>query len=96
MSRSYKKTPITKGCGYGRFGKKYANRILRRNNEIFKRSLYKRNFNSWDINDYVSRWTKEEAIEHYNKNKDEPWFSERYSSLDDFLNKIWYRYYRRK
>ena len=35
MSRSYKKTPITKGCGYGRFGKKYANRILRRNNEIF-------------------------------------------------------------
>ena len=62
MSRSYKKTPITKGCGYGRFGKKYANRILSRNNEIFKRSLYKRNFNSWDINDYISYFSLEMII----------------------------------
>lgn len=95
MSRSYKKTPITKGCGYGRFGKKYANRILRRNNEIFKRSLYKRNFNSWDINDYINYFSLEDAKEYYNQHKDEDWFNIRFKTLDDYIDN-WKKYYRRK
>lgn len=96
MSRSYKKTPITKGCGYGRFGKKYANRILRRrSNETFKRSLYKRNFNSWDINDYISYFSLEDAKEYYNKHKDEDWFNKRFKTLDDYINN-WNKHFRRK
>ena len=95
MSRSYKKTPITKGCGYGRFGKKYANRILRRNNETFKRSLYKRNFNSWDINDYINYFSLEDAENYYNQHKDEDWFNRRFKTLDDYINN-WKKYYRRK
>ena len=96
MSRSYKKVPITKDRGCGKDMKKFANKKVRRTNELINGGTYKKVFDQWEIHDYVSRWTKEEAIEHYNKNKDKAWFSERYSSLDNFLNKVWYRYYRRK
>ena len=91
MSRSYKKVPIAKDRRCGKDMKKFANKKVRRTNELINGGTYKKVFDQWEIHDYVSRWTKEEAIEHYNKNKDKSWFSKRYSSLDDFLNKVYKR-----
>ena len=64
---------------------------------------YKRFFCSWDIHDYISRWTKAEAIHqwehphwHYFEHTD-TWRSD----WDDFntreeMEQYWAKYYRRK
>ena len=62
MSRSYKKVPITKDRGCGKDMKKFANKKVRRTNELINGGTYKKVFDQWEIHDYVSRWTKEEAI----------------------------------
>lgn len=114
MSKSYKKNPIVKGCGYGRDGKKIANRRVRRitkdSNEILKGNMYKRIFDSWEINDVILRWTKEEAINYYNERKkryenkigknyekkiDEGFFK-KYPTLEFYLKEVWERGYKRK
>ena len=65
MSRSFKKTPIYKDGGYQSDGKRIANRKVRRApNDTFstvKRKLYKKIYETWDINDYVIRWTRRDA-----------------------------------
>lgn len=109
MSKSYKKTPIGKDCGYHKKGKKFANRRVRalNENELCSRgSLYKRYYESWNIVDYISRWTKEDAIEYYKKkeiafehNKEDKSlknFFKEYPTLEAYLDKMWERYYRRK
>lgn len=67
MSRSFKKTPISKCAGYGAYGKKLANRKVRHNkNDMFanrSRNLYKKVYETWDINDCIIRWTRKEAKE---------------------------------
>lgn len=112
MSRSYKKTPISKSGGYGKNGKKLAGRKWRRtineNDIVGRRSLYKRNYSSYDIYDYVSRWTKEEAKRYYKEakfnyengiNDWKYWGSKeniKYPTVGDFLKDRWEKYYRRK
>ncbi len=63
MSRSYKKTPIIKGAGSGPYGKRCANRKVRRTQTILlqNKRAYKKLYESWDINDYISRWTRKDA-----------------------------------
>ena len=63
MSKSFKKTPIIKYAGYGAYGKKLANRKVRRtHNEIFtKGNLYRRMYQTWNINDCISHWPQKEA-----------------------------------
>ena len=64
---------------------------------------YKRFYNSWDIHDWISRWTKAEAIhkwEHPHWIYD-PYRDEWYHSWDDFntkeeMEQYWAKYYRRK
>lgn len=54
MSRSFKKTPIYKGApDRGSYGKKLANRKVRRSNNISDGSKYKRLFCQYDIHDYI-------------------------------------------
>ena len=63
MSKSFKKTPIIKYAGCGPYGKRLANRKVRRNqNDVFANGkLYKKMYETWDINDCVSRWTQKDA-----------------------------------
>lgn len=64
MSRSYKKTPILKQCGYGKYGKKMANKKVRQyKNMIFSKSKkYKKLFDQWNIKDFVSFYAREKAV----------------------------------
>ena len=99
MSRSYKKVPISKdNQNCCKKDKQRANRKIRRTNKLslYQNKEYSKITNTWDIHDYVSRWTKQEAIDYYNLHKEEEWFKKRYRSLEDYLLKVWYKYYRRK
>lgn len=64
MSRSFKKIPILKYCGYGKVGKKMANRKVRRCQYLSRKSMrYKKVFEQWNIYDVVSFWTRRDAEE---------------------------------
>lgn len=65
MSRSYKKTPISKMAPvHGRIGKKFANRRVRRyDEELSNGGSYKRLYCSYDIHDWISYYTINDAIE---------------------------------
>ena len=99
--------------------KQIANRCVRRNKRIVSGylyreknyrdvlpldgMLYKRFYNSWDIHDWISRWTKAEAIhkwEHphwiYNPYKDEWWHIWDDFSTREEMEQYWAKYYRRK
>ena len=68
MSRSYKKTPVVKDNFGGKTGKRLANKKVRKlKNELFKGGEYKKVYESWDINDYISYYTLEEAIKDWLK-----------------------------
>ena len=65
MSRSYKKTPITKYCGDSRFGKRQAGKKVRKSDG-------KLLFATWNINDFVQYYSlkdaeKQENIERWKK-----------------------------
>ena len=93
MSRSYRKNPIIKDNGKSKKEmKSLANRKIRRklNDPDFNMAdgkAYKKEFESWDIADFISRWTKEDAIKEYeSKSKKYPWFKEEWPTLEDYLN----------
>lgn len=52
MSRSYKHTPIIKGGGYGKFGKRKANKRVRRAENVADGASFKRVYESWEIYDW--------------------------------------------
>lgn len=75
MSRSYKKFPHYSDGenGGARFGKKFANKKVRRTkfDELPKKGKgYKKFYEQWDIRDFTSHWTWEEAITDYRSNPD--------------------------
>lgn len=64
MSRSYKKTPISKSCpSYGKYGKREANKKVRRSDDISNGKMYKKIYCSWNIHDVVSYYTLNNALE---------------------------------
>lgn len=110
MSRSYKKHPISKdGNRSSKKDKQIANRKIRRNykNDLPTRGKGFRKFSdSYDINDYIEYWSKEEAIQDWNNEIKEAetrgiplekwgWHS-RYASLEEFLDKAWAKSQKRK
>lgn len=100
MSRSYRKTPILKETGKKK-KRTLANRKVRRklnnpNYELADGRAYKKVFESWDISDYVTRLTLNEAIEDwYASVKQYPWFKEMYPTLDSYI-KWWKVTYKSK
>ena len=83
MSRSYRKNPIIKDNGKSKKEmKSLANRKVRRklndpDFNIADGKAYKKEIESWDIADFISRWTKEDAIKEYeSKSKKYRWFKE--------------------
>lgn len=106
MSKSYRKNPISKDGGTSsKKKKKIMHKTVRRklNRDISDDSLAnipsKKMYETWDINDYISRYTREDAIAYYNKTeKDEwqkEWFYKKYPTLEDWLNE-WEKNYIRK
>jgi hypothetical protein len=53
MSRSFKKVPIVKYGGYGKFGKQLANKKVRKI-DLSDGNNYRRIYESWNIFDVVS------------------------------------------
>lgn len=93
MGKSYRKNPIVKDNGKSKKEmKSLANRKVRRklndpDFNIADGKAYKKEFESWDIADFISRWTKEDAIKEYeNKSKKYRWFKEEWPTLEDYLN----------
>ena len=104
MSKSYKKTPYytdhTRGTKYW---KRLANKRVRRyNKDLANGTAYKKVSCSYDIHDYVSYWSKEEAILNYYTKLCYNWITNQYERLwgeyeteQDFLQH-WAKFYRRK
>lgn len=80
MSRSYKKNPIlTDGsAGSTKRSKRCANHRVRRTSDKeipMKGSGFKKLFESYDIHDFVIRWTWQDAVDWWEKNE---WIREKY------------------
>ena len=102
MSRSYKKNPIAKDNGNKKSMKQIANRTVRRrikdDEDMPARLQHKKMTESWDITDYKSRMTREEAIQWYEnvmEHEASSWFKKRYPTLKAWL-KYWEKCYVRK
>ena len=95
MSRSYKKHPCCTDYTDGRtIPKRRANKVIRRyKNKIANGNAYKHLYCSWNIHDYISRWSWKQAKEEYN-NPIYTWKNE-YHTLEEFY-KFWTKYYKRK
>lgn len=67
MSRSYKKHPIVKVAPKdGTNEKKFANRKVRRYKQVISNGKsYQKLYESWDIHDYVCRYTYEDYRQHH-------------------------------
>ena len=98
MSRSYKKHPY---CTDGspkttKERKQLANKRVRRCKKDMdkKGKKYKQLYESYDIHDYINRWTWEKAKEEY-ENDIYSYWKERYPTLKEFY-RFWSKYYKRK
>ena len=112
MSRSWKKKPYSKDKGIGKDAKRIcAHRVRNIPIEsedsdvlIASPSAYKKvNEDTWEIHDYVSHYTKDDAVNHYytvmNEPEDSPYrerFLKQYPTLEEYLNKVWAKYFKRK
>jgi hypothetical protein len=109
MSRSYKKHPIIKDGGRSsKKSKRLANKKVRRNVDKLppKGKAYKKIYDSWDINDYVSYWTEKDAIECWYEEEilaklwgapvEEIGNHKLYGTLENYLNKDYKKYNIRK
>lgn len=89
MGKSVKKIPIIKDNGSSKKkSKRLANKAVRSklknlDYEIADGKAYKKEFESYNIADYVSYWTKDDAINYYYNSS---WIDrEKYPTLDSWL-----------
>ena len=90
MSRSRKKVPIFKDQSTRKFGKKQANKAVRRQKEeTFKGKEYKKVYCSWNISDYICYYSKEQAIHDWYAEENLPAYQQRlhkrYKTLEDWI-----------
>lgn len=92
MSRSYKKTPISKDRPKtSHQNKKLASRHVRRQKDfIGKGNSYKKLYCSWDIHDYICYWTLDDVIQAWNEEESDlcsnPWRHKEFKTLDRYIN----------
>ena len=73
MSRSVKKHPVVKDHGSGKWGKRQASKAVRRSKSFDDSGKeYKKLYNTWNIHDYVSYYSKEDAIKDWKKEESLP------------------------
>ena len=98
MSRSYKKAPVY--TDYSRkttkYWKRQANHKVRRSKDVLNNKSYRKAYNSWRIHDYMTYWTKVDAIAWYEKHKDKSWWFKDAQTLDEYLNRYWEHDFHRK
>lgn len=96
MSRSFKRNPICKCGRSGRVGKKLANRRVRRAliDLPRKSKAYKKIYESYDICDYISRWSRQDALVDYWYGRRAVYWQSHYTE-EEFIN-FWARACRRK
>ena len=90
MSRSRKKVPIYKDQATRKYGKKQANKaVRRRKEESFKGKEYRKVYSSWDISDYISYYSKEQAIKDWYQEENLPKYRQslhnRYKTIEKWL-----------
>lgn len=95
MSRSYKKTPCCAPKSRGM--KKYANKIIRQDNNTYQNGSYKKRFCSYDICDYKFF----ETFEEYFAGRVRQWYQWGYKYNYPYPNqkseyRKWYKYYKGK
>ena len=97
MSRSYKKHPwYTDGRNGQKKAKQFANKVVRKyNSEIKNGNYYKKLFCSYNIHDYISRWTWKQAKDCYKQSLNFFYYKKHYKNLKEFYN-YWSKYYKRK
>ena len=91
MSRSTKKVPINKDHNSGKWGKKQANKKVRKEKDVpSKGKDYKKIYQSWNIHDYISYYTREQAILDWEEEETMParvqWRHKKYGTLEKWLN----------
>jgi|HigsolmetaAR206D_1030411.scaffolds.fasta_scaffold00003_82 hypothetical protein len=101
MSRSYKQTPVWKNGRPGRFGKKLANRKIRRYKEdISDGGQYRKLYESWNIHNFISYYPFSEYLKERNfreKIMALGMFPEsRIKAVRSFDENRWAKFYRRK
>ena len=101
MSRSYKKNPVwTDRTNGAKYWKKLANKKVRKNKDNFsKGKKYKRIYCSYDIHDYIFRWSKHQGLNDFNNRFffNGGWIKlYNYKNEKEFLNKYWEKYCYRK
>lgn len=93
LARSVKKNPI---CTDGRNGqkipKRFSNKVIRHCEDIPNGKAYKKYYCSWNIHDYISRYTWQEAKESYERNNS---WHKIYPTLKEFY-RFWRHYYKNK
>lgn len=68
MSRSVKKHPVVKDKGSGKWGKRQASKAVRRSKSFDGSGKeYKKLYNSGNIYDYISYYSKEDAIKDWKR-----------------------------
>ena len=88
MSRSYKRRPIVKDHNSGKYGKRQGNKAVRRKKDFsLSGSEYKKVYNSWNIHDYISYYSKEDAIKDWYKEEKErsKYLHKKYGTLKKWL-----------
>ena len=63
-------------------------------NALLDRNYYKRHFNSYNIHDWIMRWSKLQAMKDYYTDRCGVWQDE-YATVNGFLN-YWAKCYHRK
>lgn len=87
MSRSYRKEPVvTDGkTKITQESKKFANKTVRNKEDVpTKGSGYKKASESYNIHDFVTRWTWEEAKADYESENGNKYLKKRYPTLKEY------------
>ena len=84
MSRSYKHSEVVKDKN-AKYMKRFANKKARKTDLPKHGKAYKKCFESWRISDYSWFWSKEEAIEQYNKARKNSYIKTHYKTLEEYL-----------
>ena len=97
MSRSYKKHPcIKESSPHTKYGKKFANRKVRKSEETLQHKDYKKQYCSWEISDYRFYMTRKEVISEFfaSRAKEYHWMKQ-FATLKEALT-WWKKTYLRK
>ena len=102
MSRSYKKFPSAKSERSCKKAKMYANRKVRRSKQdLTNGNCYRRLSERWNIYEYKSHQTEQEAIDKWEKDQKEiangiNLWKKRYNATKEKAMINWYKWYKMK